>query len=920
MLGPEEVTEVFVNRREVEDNVQQMFGIIPRATQQIFNLVAEGMKQGTEYTIKCSYIEIYNEMINDILCNPVGENLRLRELPKLGMSVMDMTERFITQPEEVFDCLSTGTANRIVCATGQNARSSRSHTVFVIVIEQKLADGSNKISKLNLVDLAGSEKLSKTGATGQALKEAQNINLSLTTLGRCIKALTSAKEGHVPFRESKLTLILKESLGGNSKTSLLCTASGKLVHKEETLGTFAFAERAKQIKSKAQSNVTRSAEELMQIVEQLKVEVTNLRKQLKSRQENPSMPISAGAEEGAAAPTQDDELPFRFTELQVQHERLQESSVKEIERLQFELERASQLSANPLVVRELEDEVLELKQEKQRIEEEAEKVRFSLQTQVDDLTVAIQDNASILFNYQEELMTFEEKLAETKDSLLENESQLKQALEVKELLEKEYEIKKNEAGSLRSELLSSAENIEKLEMSLSDFKQQVVAKDQLLNSLQEDLLTKEGELSLLKLEESKLRSSLQQLEQDKASYELRYEELKAQNEEFRVEVATANKKLQAFEAAYAKEKLDFQSQRDEQARELALAQSKAQALELELQENRLTHSQIEEREVLIAKLHETHENELKKISKEQTEVRLRHEEAIMTLQGKLEDEKNNYEELRSKAEGDRMEFAMRIEAIEIAQQATAHQNIELEYTIKKLQQELATALGHNASLTDALKEQKAEFDANLRSNRELMMRHSITLQTVKAISNSHSRKLEEVYKELSDTKLEVNTVQLNAHKELSQAQEEADKLRTELKHIKQQLGLKESTIEELRKKAIELEKTLGSQDLRLKQITEEQMKELSKPVSIHSAPSQPAFTRRGSIVPKVNRWGVSLKPVGNGLLEDARKEAINSAMQAPASTKYKVDYGIDMIKLLYANTEAIEQEALAKAQAEESKR
>lgn len=108
-------------------------------------------------------------------------------------------------------------------------------------------DGKTIFSKLNLVDLAGSEKLSKTGATGQTLKEAQKINLSLTTLGRCIKALTSKAGTHIPFRESKLTKILRESLGGNAKTSLICTASMKRVHLDETISTLKFAERAKHV-------------------------------------------------------------------------------------------------------------------------------------------------------------------------------------------------------------------------------------------------------------------------------------------------------------------------------------------------------------------------------------------------------------------------------------------------------------------------------------------------------------------------------------------------------------------------------------------------------------------------------------------------------------------------------------------------
>mmetsp|Transcript_18630 Transcript_18630/g.33669 ORF Transcript_18630/g.33669 Transcript_18630/m.33669 type:complete len:1015 (+) Transcript_18630:2-3046(+) len=924
MLGPEEVTEVFVNRREVEDSVQQMFGIIPRATQQIFNIVNEGIKLGTEYSIKCSYIEIYNEKINDILCYPVAENLNIREFPKLGMCVMGMTERFITQPEEVFDCLSAGTANRIVCSTGQNARSSRSHTVFVIVIEQKLADGSTKISKLNLVDLAGSEKLANTGAEGKALIEAQNINLSLTTLGMCIKALTSAKKKHIPFRDSKLTLILKESLGGNSQTSLLCTASGKLIYKNETLGTFAFAERAKQIKNKATSNVTRSAEELMQMVEQLKAEVTSLRKKMKSMAENPGVPISDAPEEAEAseasistvATVADEELHFRLTELQVQYERFQESSNKEIERLQFELERAAQLTVDPLTVRELEDEIIELKGEKKKIEDDSEKVRFQLQTQVDELTTTIQENASILFNYQEELKSYEGKLSEVKTSLLEKEAQLHQTVEVKELLENELKGRQAELANMRTEMHSLVENTERLEIHLSSLKQQIATKDQHLNSLHETLLTKEGELSLLKLEEAKLKSSLHQAEQDKAANEGKYEDQKAQNEALRVEIEALTTRLQEEQDSHAKEKSEMQSHIDEGARELALVKNKVQALELEVQENKLTHEQIEEREDLISKLRESHEAELKKLSVEHEELRVNYEESVLALQNKLNDQKISYEELKIKAEADLREENRRFEALESANQALAQQNAEIEFAMKKLNQELSTAHTLISSQTESMKQQKIEHDAMLKSSRDLMMKHSISLQTAKAISASHSKKLEEVYRELADTKAEVNSVRFNGQKELGQAQEEAEKLNIEIKKLKSQISIREGTIEELRKKSNELEGKLGSKDLQMKQISDDKRRDSIK--ATLAVPDKPSYPRRGSIKPKVNPWGVSLKPVGNGLLDSARKEAISSALQS-ASSVYKVDYGIDSIKLLYANTEAIERETIEAQQQEESK-
>ena len=229
MLGPEEVTETLVNKSEtIPPEVFELFGILPRATFHIFESINEGQSHGTKYEIRVSYIEVYNEMINDILACPPNQNLKLREFPNQGMCVIGMLETVRNTPEAVFEAISAGTANRIVCSTGQNARSSRSHTVFIISMDQVLLDGTVKKSKINLVDLAGSEKLSKTGAQGQALKEAQKINLSLTTLGRCIKALTSGGSEHVPYRESKLTLILKESLSGTAMTTLICVRKKKI--------------------------------------------------------------------------------------------------------------------------------------------------------------------------------------------------------------------------------------------------------------------------------------------------------------------------------------------------------------------------------------------------------------------------------------------------------------------------------------------------------------------------------------------------------------------------------------------------------------------------------------------------------------------------------------------------------------------
>lgn len=282
MLGPDDVVDAIKEgSANVPDKVQELYGIIPRAVFDIFTWINLEMAKDhqTEFEIKVYYYEIYNENLNNLLTMPPQKNMKMREMKNGTTAVLNCEPNYATCPEDIFELLKLGQMNRAVAGTNQNARSSRSHTIFILDIEQKNSDGSIKQARLNLVDLAGSERIDKTGATGQTLKEAMKINLSLTTLGMCIKSLTEGSS-HVPFRDSKLTLFLKQSLGGNSKTLLICTASALERHYEESYQTCRFASRAKKVKNKAVSNVMRSREELEIMIKKLKTEVNALRKQL----------------------------------------------------------------------------------------------------------------------------------------------------------------------------------------------------------------------------------------------------------------------------------------------------------------------------------------------------------------------------------------------------------------------------------------------------------------------------------------------------------------------------------------------------------------------------------------------------------------------------------------------------------------
>ncbi|KAJ2366067.1 hypothetical protein H4S01_002908, partial [Coemansia sp. RSA 2610] len=236
-------------------------GIIPRIVEGVFGKIIESPAT-LEYMVKASYMEIYMERIRDLL-NPDEANLPVHEDKANGVYVKGLMEVFVSSIDEVYQVMRQGAKNRVVAYTNMNAESSRSHSIFQITIEQKdTVSGKTKMGRLFLVDLAGSEKVGKTGATGQTLEEAKKINKSLSALGMVINALTDGKSTHIPYRDSKLTRILQESLGGNSRTTLIINCSPSSFNAAETVSTLRFGMRAKSIKNKAKVNQEFSPAEL----------------------------------------------------------------------------------------------------------------------------------------------------------------------------------------------------------------------------------------------------------------------------------------------------------------------------------------------------------------------------------------------------------------------------------------------------------------------------------------------------------------------------------------------------------------------------------------------------------------------------------------------------------------------------------
>lgn len=294
-------------------------GIIPRAIEQIFRHIQTSVSPRMRFLVRASYLQIYNEVISDLL-KPERSNLLIREDKKKGVFVEGLSEWVVRSPAEIYGLMERGGAMRATGSTKMNELSSRSHAVFIIIAEQSettyldeagnemsveefhrlvksRAHGENglkaleanvrqsfKVGKLNLVDLAGSERVRLTGATGQRLEESKKINQSLSALGNVIAALTDPRgRQHIPYRDSKLTRILEDSLGGNCKTTMMAMISPALEAFVESLSTLKFANRAKNIKNEARINEDLDQKSLLRRYER---ELKRLRAELEERSRN----------------------------------------------------------------------------------------------------------------------------------------------------------------------------------------------------------------------------------------------------------------------------------------------------------------------------------------------------------------------------------------------------------------------------------------------------------------------------------------------------------------------------------------------------------------------------------------------------------------------------------------------------------
>lgn len=315
-------------------NLSEVAGVIPRSIKQVFDRLESN---ALEYSVKVSFMELYNEELTDLLS--VGDSkLKLLE-GRAGVVVQGLEEAIVKNSIEIFSVLDRGSAKRRTAETLLNKVSSRSHSIFTITIHMKEStpEGEEviKIGKLNLVDLAGSENISRSGAKDGRAREAGNINQSLLTLGRVINALVE-HQGHVPYRDSKLTRLLRDSLGGKTKTCIIATIAPSVNCQEETLSTLDYAHRAKNIRNKPEVNqrISKSAH-----IKDLTFEMERVKAELyASREKNGVyLPVSQYEEMEATSIRKDERIAALETEVEELNEEL-DTTKTELETISHEYE------------------------------------------------------------------------------------------------------------------------------------------------------------------------------------------------------------------------------------------------------------------------------------------------------------------------------------------------------------------------------------------------------------------------------------------------------------------------------------------------------------------------------------------------------------------------------------------------------
>ncbi|CAK9199899.1 unnamed protein product [Sphagnum troendelagicum] len=424
------------------DDPPEMRGIIPNAFEDIFAHIQQS-QSSDNFLVHASYLEIHNEEVRDLLAGPNSwVRLELRESPEAGVYVKNLTSVTVQSVADISRLLMVGKKSRSVAATLMNQDSSRSHSIFTITVETSarestLPDGSMhiRVGKLNLVDLAGSERLNKTGATGDRFKELTNINWSLSALGNVISALVDGKSSHIPYRDSKLTRLLQDSLGGNTRTVMVANIGPADYNYDENVSTLRYANRAKSIKNKPRIN----EDPKDAILREFQEEISRLRAQLAAS--GPILEEIRPQKLESSLTAAEREIEMQQLKDQMRQDMLEEVSLHKsmseqaVACIKADLERKAQLEMEALKAEKERSE-----EEKQRIAEQLLQQHLELQSHYQALAREKEDHDVLAAK----LRVLEEKLVHGSNNLSEQllekakQKELELTLREQQLQEKEY--------------------------------------------------------------------------------------------------------------------------------------------------------------------------------------------------------------------------------------------------------------------------------------------------------------------------------------------------------------------------------------------------------------------------------------------------------------------------------------------------
>ncbi|CAD8142673.1 unnamed protein product [Paramecium octaurelia] len=439
-------------------------GIIPRSLHNIFTHIQMKSNSMTTFMVRASYLQIYNESISDLL-RPDHQQLNIREDKKRGVFVENLSEWAVRSPPEIYQLMRRGNAKRVTASTRMNDTSSRSHAVFIITVEQieETPDGKRaRVGKLNLVDLAGSERVRVTGATGIRLEESKKINQSLSALGNVISALTELKQpkSHIPYRDSKITRLLEDSLGGNCKTTFMAMISPAIEAFSESLSTLKFANRAKNIRNTPMVNQDQDQGALLR---KYQLEIQKLKQELDERSKMPIDSMVAELEKERQKALEDKQEVMSAYEQRnrdlVQEREMRKQLEEKISALNSQMLVGGQkIEETPqfqnalekqqkLIRQQYQERLQELEKERQNIEEDkaqTDKYKQLLLKQRDimiALTNRLNERDETILQLQEELDAYEKLQKELEDINQTKESRIQQLVEL--LKQKDVEIPMN---------------------------------------------------------------------------------------------------------------------------------------------------------------------------------------------------------------------------------------------------------------------------------------------------------------------------------------------------------------------------------------------------------------------------------------------------------------------------------------------